>query len=134
MSYPHFHDDEGGIRVAQQALHNVRGFLQRRTGTSSMGGGDSCLALRFQLENLEDMLREITDARFARSLSEGTVAVAGGDVNVENLRFIVTTAREMQMQSLNRVQPSDGSGRKPYASSNPASSATGATLGNAAAK
>ncbi|KXN85221.1 hypothetical protein AN958_11496 [Leucoagaricus sp. SymC.cos] len=105
MSYPHFSMDEDGIRAANRALDDVRALIQRGAGTSSKGATSTTssnhddgldFALRFQLENLEDMLREITDARFARALAEGEeVASANDDEHVDLLVFIVTTAREM---------------------------------------
>ncbi|KAF5353319.1 hypothetical protein D9756_007980 [Leucocoprinus leucothites] len=105
MSYLNFDNDEEGIRNANQALDDVRALLQRRTGTSSIGATasssvDRDFALHFQLENLEDMLREITDARFARMLSgeddDGVVVMRSE--NVEMLMFIVMTAREMLLR------------------------------------
>ncbi|KAJ3574109.1 hypothetical protein NP233_g1984 [Leucocoprinus birnbaumii] len=105
MSYPTFNNDEDGIRAANRALQDIRALLQERTWlSSSAASADSDFALRFQMENLEDMLREITDARFARSLSEqGSVRVALNE-HVATLQFIVSTAREMVFE-MNRPPP-----------------------------
>ena len=93
MSYPTFHTDDQGILVASQALNGTRALLHR-SGTS----GDRGYALRFQFQSLETTLREITDARFARSLSvhQANVTVAGNE-NVNTLIFIVTTVHQMLM-------------------------------------
>lgn len=93
MSYPTFHTDDQGILVASQALNGARALLHR-SGTSD----DRGYALRFQFQSLETTLREITDARLARSLSvhQANVTVAGNE-NVNTLIFIVTTVHQMLM-------------------------------------
>jgi hypothetical protein len=115
MSYHNVQNDEDGIRAANQALDDVRALLRRRTGMSSIGAADDMdYALRFQLENMEDMLREITDARFARTLAEGQDVVARGNENVEILLFIVTTARDMlSTNNISLAGRSDGQKAQP---------------------
>jgi len=90
MSYPTFHTDDQGIIVANQALDDARVLLH-----ISHTLDDRDYALRFQFQNLETTLGEITDARFARSLSEDTHVIVAGNENVETLNFIVATVQQM---------------------------------------
>ena len=90
MSYPTFHTDDQGIIVANQALDDARPLLY-----TSDALDDRDYALQFQFQNLETTLREITDTRFARSLSEDTVVPVIGNENVQTLNFIVATVQQM---------------------------------------
>lgn len=108
-----FTTEEDGISSAERALDGLRDFLH----TSSSGGRgtapglfrvppvrlgniDREIALRTQLENLEEMMGMITDARFARSLIEDEderafVDQGENEASLEMLRFIVRTARDV---------------------------------------
>jgi len=99
MSYPAFHTDDQGILVANQALDDARALLY-----TSDALDDRDYALQFQFQNLKTTLREITDARFARSLSEGTYFPIIGNENVETLNFIVATVQQM-LESLTDELP-----------------------------
>jgi len=90
MSYPTFHTDDQGILVANQALDDARALLY-----TSDALDDRDYALQFQFQNLETTLREITDTRFARSLSGDTVVPLIGNENVQTLNFIVATVQQM---------------------------------------
>jgi len=90
MSYPTFRTDDQGILVANQALDDARTLLY-----TSDALDDRDYALQFQFQNLETTLGEITDARFARSLSEDTDVTVIGNENVETLNFIVATVQQI---------------------------------------
>lgn len=132
-----FTTEHEGILAAERALNELRVFLHS-TSTATTGGvrsapgssrappvrvggfnGDDSmnLALRAQLDDLEDMLRMISDARFARSLIEDQderAAVGEGDDegSVDLLRLIVMTANDVMASqtydSLDGVSDIDG--------------------------
>ncbi|KAF9447652.1 hypothetical protein P691DRAFT_706431 [Macrolepiota fuliginosa MF-IS2] len=84
-------NEEEGIADAQRALNDLRLLLRKRAaGTAD----DRRYALQFQLENLEDMLRVVTDGRYARNLSnQGTIPWGSGDSTLDTLGLIISTAR-----------------------------------------
>lgn len=97
-------NEEEGIADAQQALDDLRLFLRKRTRGKA---GDKRYALQFQLENLEDMLRVVTDRRYARSLSEqGTILRGPSDTTLDTLQFIVSTARGAMNSNATTPSPS----------------------------
>ncbi|KAF5353272.1 hypothetical protein D9756_007981 [Leucocoprinus leucothites] len=92
MSLPRNTEEEVLLADVHQALDDFRLFLRGRATTNT---DDNNHALRVQLENLEDMLREVTDSRYARSLmGPGNVGV-DDNTSVNVLRFILSTARNV---------------------------------------
>lgn len=100
--------EDQGIIIAERALDKFRDFLHVassgikgqglglfRTPPAPGGNVDKEVALRSQLNDLEEMMRTVTDSRFARRLLDGNErAIAGGiEANLETLRFIVMTVR-----------------------------------------
>ena len=108
--HPPFESEEQGIIVAQRALDQVRVFLRRRTAVITSAPNDDDLALRFQFEYLEDMLRVISDSRYARDLSrQNFTRRFGNGSNLEVLQSIVAMAQEMKKsgRSAQRSVPND---------------------------
>lgn len=97
-------DEEAGIASAQQALDDLRTVLRKKPRG---GVDDKQYALQSQLENLEDMLRVITDRRYARTLadSDNLPRNAPGDPTLATLQLIVSTARSA-MRSTAEAPPS----------------------------
>lgn len=98
MSFLPFTTEEDGIHNAEWALDELRKFV--RVPPVGLGNIDKKVALRTQLENLEEMMRVITDARFARSLiknkkERALVTQRGHQASLEMLRFIVITTRDV---------------------------------------
>jgi hypothetical protein len=96
-------DEEAGIAGAQQALDDLRTILRKKP---KGGVDDKQYALQYQLENLEDMLRVITDRRYARSLADSaSLPRNAGEPTLDTLQLIVSTARSA-MRSTAEVPPS----------------------------
>jgi hypothetical protein len=88
---------------AQKALDEFRIFLR---GRGSKVGVNKKVALKFQLENLEDMLRVVTDSRYARNLA--SPSNSNGDVvntSAETLQYIISTVQSVVGPT--SVSPSD---------------------------
>jgi hypothetical protein len=84
---------EPTLADAHQALDDLRSFVKSRT---SLKVEDKKYALQFQLESLEDMLRVVTDSRYAQSLGEpGVMAGHNKGAGVETLQYIVSAARDI---------------------------------------
>ncbi|KAF9447648.1 hypothetical protein P691DRAFT_104854 [Macrolepiota fuliginosa MF-IS2] len=124
-----FINEAAGIRAAQHAISEVREIIDERE-TKNLGGASSSYVLQLQVEDLEGILREVTDARLARKLGveesttlrnrgSGNTLIDGGgagsrggavedDQDVDGdpesmdlLRFVVATAGEI----INSVAP-----------------------------
>jgi hypothetical protein len=109
-----FTTEQEGISTAEHALDELRVFLHTTSGADRTAQGpsnrappvgfhssDREFALREQLEILEERLRMISDARFARTLieDENERAVVGNadhnEIILDLLRNIVMTVRDV---------------------------------------
>ncbi|KAF9441145.1 hypothetical protein P691DRAFT_813542 [Macrolepiota fuliginosa MF-IS2] len=102
-----FVTEEEGILAAESTLDELRLFLHITSPDLSQmppvgfGSDDINFAFRAQLDTFEDMLRMVTDARLARTLIEdederaATGNMDDDEGNIDLLRFIVTTARDV---------------------------------------
>ncbi|KAJ3574110.1 hypothetical protein NP233_g1985 [Leucocoprinus birnbaumii] len=122
-----FTTEEEGILAAERALDELRVLLHTTSGegrnipgssnsvpsiAQALRGLDQDFALREQLNDLDEMLRMITDSRLARTLIEdenerAAVGVGEDGENVDLLGIIVMTAREvMASQTYDDFDPS----------------------------
>lgn len=95
--YPLPSNEDEGITNARQALDDLRTFSRSRAANKVDGRGH---ALRIQLKSLEDMLRVVTDRRYARSLAESDSSLEGPAItSLGILQFIISTTRDIMSSS-----------------------------------
>lgn len=102
---PNFYSEETGIQVARETIDTIYNILDGRNMPNGLYFRRS-KALDYQLNDLEDTLRTVTDSHSARKLqvqfnqmwgSNFPVAVSGtvNEDNLRSLRLVVKTAQEV---------------------------------------